>query len=56
MSEQIDIAEDLGVVPPALPEIEFLREFAANLPTPPAQVIEGILHQGCKLILGGTKS
>jgi hypothetical protein len=31
MSEQIDIAVDLGVVPPSLPEIEFLREFVANV-------------------------
>ncbi len=54
MSEQIDIAVDLGVVPAPLPEIEFLREFVANVPNPPAQIIEGILHQGCKMILGGT--
>ena len=34
MSEQIDIAVDLGVVPPPLAEIEFLREFVANVPEP----------------------
>ena len=54
MSEQIDIAVDLGVVPPPLPEIEFLREFVANVPEAPPQLIEGILHQGCKMVLGGT--
>jgi hypothetical protein len=54
MSEQIDIAVDLGVVAPPLPEIEFLREFVANVPQPPPQVVEGILHRGCKMILGGT--
>lgn len=53
-SEQVDPAEALGVVPPPLPEIEFLRDFAANVPAPPPQVIEGVLHQGCKMILGGT--
>src|SRR5512143_3612232 len=54
MPEQVDIAVDLKAVPPPLPEIEFLREFAANLPAPPPQIIEGVLHQGCKMILGGT--
>ena len=54
MSSPIDIAVDLGVVPPPLPEIEFLRDFVASVPEPPPQVIEGVLHQGCKMILGGT--
>ena len=54
MSEQIDIAVDLGAVAAPLPWVEFLREFAANMPEPPAQVVEGILHRGCKMILGGT--
>ena len=53
-SEQVDPAVALGVLPPPLPEIEFLREFVANVPEPPPQVIEGVLHQGCKMILGGT--
>jgi hypothetical protein len=51
MSEQKDIAEDLGVVVAALPEIESLRQFAENMPPPPPHVIEGVLHQGCKLVL-----
>jgi hypothetical protein len=53
-SEQIDPAVDLGAVPPPLPEIVTLREFVASPPVPPPQIIEGILHQGCKMILGGT--
>ena len=53
-AEQVDPAVDLGVVAPPLPEIEFLREFVANVPEPPPQLIEGILHQGCKMVLGGT--
>src|SRR5512139_2275428 len=53
-SEQVDIAVDLGVVPPPLPEIEFLPGFLVRCPPAPPQIIEGVLHQGCKMILGGT--
>ena len=52
--EQIEPAVDLGAVPPPLPEILKLRDFAASPPVTPPQIIEGILHQGCKMILGGT--
>lgn len=54
MSEPIDIAVDLGAVPPPLPEICFFEDFAANPPLPPPQIIQGVLHQGCKMVLGGT--
>lgn len=54
MSEQIDIAVDLGVVPAPLPEILTLRQLVEIATAPPRQIIEGILHQGCKMILGGT--
>lgn len=54
MSEQIDIAVDLGVVAAPLPEILNLRQLVEVAPAPPPQVIEGVLHQGCKMILGGT--
>ena len=54
MSEQIDIAVDLGVVPPPLPEIMSLRQLVEAAPMPPPQIIEGVLHQGCKMVLGGT--
>ena len=53
-TEQVDPAVDLGAVAPPLPEIVSLREFAAVPPVPPPQIIHGILHQGCKMILGGT--
>ena len=54
MSEPIDIAVDLGAVPPALPKLVSMREFAAHeLPAPP-QIIRGVLHQGGKMILSGT--
>ena len=56
MSEQVDIAVDLGVVPPPLPDVEFLEDFAANLPETPTQIVDGMLHQGCKMILGGTST
>lgn len=54
VSEQVDIAVDLGVVPAPLPEILNLRQLVGVAPAPPPQVIEGVLHQGCKMILGGT--
>jgi hypothetical protein len=54
MSEQIDIAVDLGVVPAPLPEIMNLRQLVEAAPGPPPEIIEGVLHQGCKMILGGT--
>jgi hypothetical protein len=54
MNEQVDIAVDLGAVPAPLPEIVSLRQFSENPPAAPPQIIEGVLHQGCKMILGGT--
>jgi len=54
VSDQVDIAVDLGVVPPPLPEILNLRQLVEAAPAPPPQIIDGILHQGCKMILGGT--
>ena len=54
VTEQVDIAVDLGAVPPALPEIVSRRQFAVAPPVAPPQIIEGILHHGCKMILGGT--
>jgi len=52
--EQVDVAVDLGLVPPPLPDImTFSEMFQTDIPTPNI-LIEGILHQGCKMILGGT--
>jgi hypothetical protein len=53
-SEQVDIAVDLRVLPPPLPKILNLRQLLEVAPAPPPQIIEGILHQACKMILGGT--
>lgn len=52
--EQRDIAEDLGVIPPSLPEIVWLEDIAASPPVAPEQIIAGVLHRGCKMLLGGT--
>src|SRR6516162_5064751 len=54
MSEQIDIAVDLGVAPPPLPEIVTARQLAKAAPMPPPQVVEGVLHVQSKMILSGT--
>ena len=54
MSEIIDIAEALGVVPPALPKLVSWREFRNDAHPPPPQIIKGVLHQGGKMILSGT--
>ena len=54
MAEQVDIAVDIGVVAPPLPEILNLPQLVEAAPAPPPQAIEGVLDQGCKLILGGT--
>ena len=52
--EQVDVAVDLGLLPPPLPDImTFSEMFHTDIPTPNI-LIEGILHQGCKMILGGT--
>ena|SRR5579872_410161 len=53
MSQQIDIAVDLGVVR-APPEILDIEDLYNRRKLPPPQIIEGVLHQGCKMILGGT--
>src|SRR5689334_5890683 len=54
MLEQVDIAVDLGVVVPPLPEIMNLRQLVEVAQAPPPQIIDGVLHQGCKMVLGGT--
>lgn len=54
MTEQVDIAVDLGAVAPPLPEILNLEQLCAVAVPPPPLLIEGLLHQGCKMVLGGT--
>jgi hypothetical protein len=44
VSEQIDIAVDLVVVPPSLPNILTLQQLVGVATAPPRQVIEGISH------------
>lgn len=53
-SQQVDVAVDLGAVPPALPDWYYIEDAMANPHRPPPELITGILHQGCKMILGGT--
>ncbi|MEI6193510.1 MAG: AAA family ATPase [Verrucomicrobiota bacterium] len=52
--EQLDVAVDLGAVPKPLPDMVWLEEFTATPPICPPQLVRGLLHQGCKMILGGT--
>ena len=52
--DQVDPAVDLGAVQPPLPDILTLEQLCAVAVPPPPLIIEGILHQGCKMILGGT--
>lgn len=47
------VAGALGPPEPALPEIVSYEEFVAAAPAAPPQLVEGLLHQGCKLVLGG---
>ena len=54
MSDQVDLAVDLGALPPALPEILTFQQLMESAPKPPPQIIKGVLHQGCKMVLGGT--
>jgi len=52
MSEQIDIAVDLGVVPPPLPEILNLRQLVESAPAAPPQIIEGLLDLALSVASG----
>lgn len=53
-SEQIDPAVALGIAPKPLPDIINVADMLDNLPSPPSQIIDGILHKGCRMVLGGT--
>lgn len=53
-TEQTDVAVDLGALPASLPDLVTLRQFRAVAPTTPPQIIRGVLHRNCKMILGGT--
>jgi hypothetical protein len=53
VSEQRDIAVDLGAVPEPIPEIEFLDDLARDAPAVPPELVEGVVHRGGKMTLGG---
>ncbi len=55
MPEQVDIAVDLGVTAPPLPEIVTIRQLVESAPVVPPQIIDGILHQSCKMMGGGSE-
>jgi hypothetical protein len=54
MSRVVDIAEVLEVVPPTLPAMVSARELIRNPYPAPPQIVQGVLHQGSKLLLSGT--
>lgn len=53
-SQQVDVAVDLGALPPALPAWYYIEQAWTNPHRTPPELIAGILHQGCKMTLGGT--
>ena len=52
-AEPIDVAVDLALVAPEPPPILSLRQLKEKAPTRPPQLIDGMLHQGCKMVLSG---
>jgi DNA-binding transcriptional ArsR family regulator len=52
--DQVDPAVDLGAIQADLADWHYIEDIAANPHPKPAELIAGILHQGCKMILGGT--
>jgi hypothetical protein len=52
--DQVDPAVDLGAIQDDLADWHYIEDIATNPHPKPAELIAGILHQGCKMILGGT--
>jgi hypothetical protein len=52
--DQVDPAVDLGAIQDDLADWHYIEDIASNPHPKPAELIAGILHQGCKMILGGT--
>jgi hypothetical protein len=50
----IDIPVLLGLVPPPKPLPKTVHELFSNRQHRPPMLIDGLLHQGCKMLLGGT--
>lgn len=53
-AQPIDVAVWLGLQPRPLPPILTVPDLAATAPPCPPEIIGGILHRGCKLVLAGT--
>ena len=52
--DQVDPAVDLGAIQDDLADWHYIEDIATNPHPKPTELIAGILHQGCKMILGGT--
>ena len=52
--DQVDPAVDLGAIQADLADWHYIEDIATNPHPKPTELIAGILHQGCKMILGGT--
>ena len=52
--DQVDPAVDLGAIQDELADWHYIEDIAASPHPKPTELIAGILHQGCKMILGGT--
>ncbi len=52
--QQVDMAQDMKAVRPELPRFMSGRELIRSTRPAPPQIVRGVLHQGDKLILGGT--
>jgi RecA-family ATPase len=44
----------VGAVARKLPDLQWVRELKANPVPRPPELVEGLLHQGCKMVLSGT--
>ena len=52
--DQVDPAVDLGAIQADLDDWHYIEDIAVNPHPKPPELIAGVLHQGCKMILGGT--
>ena len=52
-SVMMDIPREEQLISRTLPPIQSAEELLLNPPQKPPEVVEGVLHQGCKMVLGG---
>jgi hypothetical protein len=52
--DQIYPSVEMGLVPPELPKLEMDGDLEDEPINPPPELIKGVLHKGCKMVLGGT--